>query len=498
MEISQTSKTAFLRQIVADIEAEKIGIPIFQRSYVWTEEKVIDLFDSINKGYPIGTVVLWGRDGDPMKRREFLTDNILDEKPNVYYVLDGRQRLTTFYGCISKNKTKRDIFRLAYNIKDNTFEYPRHDSDFLIQISDIFDTFSLITVLQNLSEKYGAKEKNLSVYLDNAKKLNSKLQEFQIVQLTLDYCDLEEANIVFSRINSKGTKIKKAEMLQAVNYKDGSQLLADEIQQIQEALAKYNFERLSQDDILNCFFKFENKDFYSLTFKEMESLDLIRHLDAVKDAVMRTAEFLYKECGVVDVKLLPYSKQFILLTFFFKERKFPDRFDLLELKKWFYYTTCNTVFQNSSLSNIRKLAKRFEAYVKLEKSTPIEYKKVEFKDDFNDRLTLKSARGKYMFLAMLNRYTKYSDKPVDFEDFLKFGGSNAENYFVITSPMDRAVLNGLFFEDGNEVVFNSSNLAKYGLNKEMLYDYHHDKEAFRIARRNEILKMEQELWEDVR
>lgn len=71
MDIMQTSKTVFLRQIVADIEAEKIGIPIFQRSFVWTEEKVVNLFDSINKGYPIGAILLWGREEKSMKRRSF-------------------------------------------------------------------------------------------------------------------------------------------------------------------------------------------------------------------------------------------------------------------------------------------------------------------------------------------------------------------------------------------------------------------------------------------
>lgn len=506
MAISQTSKTTFLRQIVADIEAEKIGIPIFQRSYVWTEDKVIDLFDSINKGYPIGAIVLWGKDGKPMKRREFLSDAILEEKANVYYVLDGRQRLTTFFGCISKNPHKLDIFKLAYNIKEDAFEYtvkseyPVRNSDFLIQISDIFDTFTLIGILQDLSVKYQGSEKNLNVFLNNAKRLNSKLQEYQIVQIMLDYCDLDEANIVFSRINSKGTKIKKAEMLQAVNYQDGLQLLADEIQQIQESLVIYNFDRLSQDDILNCFFKFVNKDFYSMTFKDMESLDLISHLEDVKDTVIRTAEFLYKDCGVVDIKLLPYSRQFILLTFFFKEHRYPDAYDRRELRKWFYYTTYNTLFQNSSLANIRRIAKRFDAFVNMDKSTPIEYNRIIFSPEYNFRLSLQSARSKYLILAMLNRYKKLSDpwNNITFEGLVKFGGANSENYFAITSPKDKEFLTNIFTSTDSSFGFSSKRLQKFGLSKDMLYNFSIDKEAYRKERWSVFYEIEKELWDDIK
>ncbi len=45
--------------LMNDIEKGNIKIPQFQRDFVWSKEKSAKLLDSIIKGYPIGTFILW-------------------------------------------------------------------------------------------------------------------------------------------------------------------------------------------------------------------------------------------------------------------------------------------------------------------------------------------------------------------------------------------------------------------------------------------------------
>ena len=45
--------------LMSEIEKGIIKIPQFQRDFVWTKEKSAKLLDSILKGYPIGTFILW-------------------------------------------------------------------------------------------------------------------------------------------------------------------------------------------------------------------------------------------------------------------------------------------------------------------------------------------------------------------------------------------------------------------------------------------------------
>ena len=45
--------------LITEIEKGEIKIPKFQRDFVWSLDKTASLLDSILKGYPIGTFILW-------------------------------------------------------------------------------------------------------------------------------------------------------------------------------------------------------------------------------------------------------------------------------------------------------------------------------------------------------------------------------------------------------------------------------------------------------
>ena len=45
--------------ITQEINGGAIKVPAFQRGFVWTQEQIIALLDSIYNNYPIGSVLLW-------------------------------------------------------------------------------------------------------------------------------------------------------------------------------------------------------------------------------------------------------------------------------------------------------------------------------------------------------------------------------------------------------------------------------------------------------
>ncbi len=45
--------------LLNQIKNEEIVLPAIQRDFVWPEEKVVRLLDSIMRGYPIGIALLW-------------------------------------------------------------------------------------------------------------------------------------------------------------------------------------------------------------------------------------------------------------------------------------------------------------------------------------------------------------------------------------------------------------------------------------------------------
>ena len=45
--------------LMEQIRREEIVLPAIQRDFVWSEEQIEKLFDSVMRGYPIGIVLLW-------------------------------------------------------------------------------------------------------------------------------------------------------------------------------------------------------------------------------------------------------------------------------------------------------------------------------------------------------------------------------------------------------------------------------------------------------
>ena len=48
-----------LAALLSDVSRGNIKIPVFQREYVWTDEQIMSLLDSIYRGYPVGSLLLW-------------------------------------------------------------------------------------------------------------------------------------------------------------------------------------------------------------------------------------------------------------------------------------------------------------------------------------------------------------------------------------------------------------------------------------------------------
>ena len=98
------------RDMLSDIETGKIKVPQFQRKFVWTLEQTAHLIDSILKGYPIGTFIIWETD-ERLRSLRNLGGADFPETPagtRVKYVLDGQQRMTSIYVALKGAKLKNE------------------------------------------------------------------------------------------------------------------------------------------------------------------------------------------------------------------------------------------------------------------------------------------------------------------------------------------------------------------------------------------------------
>jgi len=103
-------KPMTLFSIIEQINRNELFLPHIQRPFVWDEDQMVKLFDSLMRNYPIQTFLFW-RTKEHIKARNFMKQIEWDCELSKYYndaasqkdrekvfVLDGQQRLQTLYG----------------------------------------------------------------------------------------------------------------------------------------------------------------------------------------------------------------------------------------------------------------------------------------------------------------------------------------------------------------------------------------------------------------
>lgn len=241
-----------LRKIVGFLnnpdEEGGFWLPNIQRPFVWSEEQICRLFDSILREYPISTLLIW-KTTSKLRRRKF-SDNwkkglrlsdfyVTEDNKKKCLVLDGQQRLQGLFIALQGSY---DGLELHFNILSGEVAAPddvKYQFKFLdsttadfpwVKFKDlIFTTKKKREVLDDLkaraSRDLTAGEMNkLDDHLDLVDR-TFKMDEAVTYQ-ELDSIDnpslYSEDDVVevFIRANSGGTKLGKSDLLFFIAERD--------------------------------------------------------------------------------------------------------------------------------------------------------------------------------------------------------------------------------------------------------------------------------------
>jgi uncharacterized protein with ParB-like and HNH nuclease domain len=243
---------------------DSLFLPDIQRPYVWNEDDIYLLFDSICRDYPINTVLFWFLEKKTLEKEKYIKrikyiserweESKVDTSPinrdNYFLTIDGQQRITSFYLSLKgtyKIKIKKNIVNadLFFNIlsgkeeneNEMLFEFqffPQEKNDVWVEtITDkkkVIPTFNkywirlkYIVSLEQLHEvqsKIKAKIKDEIQYelTDEQNgilfKLWSKIKYEKIInyynEKTQDY---DKVLDIFVRTNSGGEKLSYSDLL---------------------------------------------------------------------------------------------------------------------------------------------------------------------------------------------------------------------------------------------------------------------------------------------
>lgn len=211
-----------VQSLLSYVELGDLGLPELQRPFVWSDTKVRNLFDSMYRGYPIGTLLFW-ENGLPTHGR--LISPISDQKVPKLLIVDGQQRITSLFAVIQgvpvvRKDGKRELIKIAFRPCDGKFEVwnaaIEKDPEWIPNITPLWSPESKATrkkFLERLRQERGITQQEED-HLDSAIDHLCNVRYFPIVALVLlSKVDEQDVAEVFVRINSAGTPLNQANFI---------------------------------------------------------------------------------------------------------------------------------------------------------------------------------------------------------------------------------------------------------------------------------------------
>ncbi len=203
--------------ILGYVENEQIAIPEIQRPFVWKDEEVRALIDSLYEGYPIGYLIIW--QNSQVKVRGF------GEAGTKKILIDGQQRVTALMAAllgkeVLDNQYRSRKIQIAFNplAKDSEEHFAvcneQYDKD-PKWISDISSFFRKDFSFRQFEKEYkeaneGEDFSRLEESVDTLKEILKR--QVGIIELSF-LLDIDVVSEIFIRINLQGKPLNQEDFV---------------------------------------------------------------------------------------------------------------------------------------------------------------------------------------------------------------------------------------------------------------------------------------------
>ena len=474
--------------LVRGVRIGRIGLPDLQRPFVWADNKVRDLFDSMMKGYPIGYVMIWESPADYETKKNVIGKNekIHDEPKEL--VIDGQQRLTALvaamYGVVVKDKNFADKeIKISFNPLTREFAvwtpaYER-DTEWISRISEVFlakEENNIISLRRKFIKEAneGRAKKNLpeltedeEITVENNINALLNLSDFSLPTLEIQYnADEEAVADIFVRVNSGGQKLTENNFIQTLisvyenetsdrinEFSEKSRipaentsyntLLAVEPSHLIRMAVGVGFRRAR---LRYAYMLLRGKNLKTGKFSAEERQ---ANLDKFKDALNKVMNLnnwhgfinIVGEAGYISGKLIASSNAVVFSYVLYLIAKYDYKLDAISLRKciskWFFMSTITYFYTGSTESEVENQfadlrdvnsADEFIAYIDRVISTRFtdDYFNLTLPSELNSAAAISPAWNGYIAAQIvLNNPMLFSNTPVS--KYFIIGSSGTKN-----------------------------------------------------------------------
>ncbi len=355
------NQTETIRKIVKQLNNEEANggfwLPNIQRPFVWKEDQIERLFDSLMRKYPISTLLVW-KTKSKIKHRKFIDNYSTGIKLTHYYVpenerpkllvLDGQQRLQSLFiglcgsyegkelylDILSGDLSAPEDIRFKFKFLDkNKAEFPFVKFKELVFSEDRINI--LLRKIINSSSYELSKERKNRIEDNLYQMFHVFREESVVVYQELDSIDSPESYTendvveIFIRANDGGTKLGKSDLLFSLLTSSWE----DAEEKMDELLDDLNREgyKFTRDFILKaCLTLLDKGSRYDVAkFRDGTTKEsIIENWEGISSAIRDVKDFIYGKTFIRTDKALPSYLGLIPVIYY--RYKYPEKWHLVK------------------------------------------------------------------------------------------------------------------------------------------------------------------------
>lgn len=309
--------------LMNDIEKGIIKIPQFQRDFVWSKEKSAKLLDSIVKGYPIGTFILW-KTKDELRALRNIGGIELPRTPKgdfIQYVIDGQQRLTTLFASLKGLKIQRVDHEEDYS-EFYIDLVAKEDEQIVLTDRDDTDHHKLIKLSDLLHGKLKIFASYSEVFQERIQKYKDRLNAYQFSAVLIKDAPIDVATEIFTRLNVGGKPLTVFEIMVAKTFDSRRDFdLAEKYDELISDLETVDYGTVPESVVLQTISMLLAKECRKKDILKLDRKKVIDIWPRVVDAIKSTVDYFRNYYRIPVSYLIPYPNLIVPFSYYFYKKK---------------------------------------------------------------------------------------------------------------------------------------------------------------------------------
>jgi len=363
-----TSQTLSIVQILSDVYNGRIRIPDFQRSPVWDANDVEMLLDSIYRGYPLGSFLLWETNFN-LKERNPLELSDRPGRPERQYLIDGQQRTISLYGIFTDSlrigeEPKHIDYRAYFNLENESFSLYKkteisRNPDIIKEVEIPlhealnFDLTRRVVSASNEIQSMLMEKRNIDL-MNHFQQLRNTFTSYIVAGVLVQGVGLDEACEIFVRMNKSGVALNIVDLMVARTYSATPYFnLREELEQFNSINAPRGYQ-LKDSTILYCISTcLEGGIQQRNILASAEENKLNDNWDNCLRAINASMDFLQNEMVKIS-NFLPNEVILAPISYYFYNKRRPNASNLTELKNFFWGASITQRYIQGQTSRVRE------------------------------------------------------------------------------------------------------------------------------------------------